>query len=189
MKKFILFSFLIFTFFSFMNSTSFSSEIEKKGPEEFEKKNLQVPRGGGPPVCVCPSPGREILAIRARPGSHAGRSWPKAWRTGPQLLNTVSRGQFGQCPSMGMHENYEISRNSGNPWNPKEIRQFLRKMENGGVRAVLVVPTARVLVYNYLPAPYLPAGGLPDRHVRHPTDRPDRPGFPKILKFAKTSSC
>ena len=57
-------------------------------------------------------------------------------------------------------------------------------MENGGVRAVLVVPTARVLVYNYLPAPYLPAGGLPDRHVRHPTGPSGPRRFPEILKFA-----
>ena len=35
---------------------------------------------------------------------------------------------------------------------------------------MLVVSTARALVYNYLPAPYLPAGGLPDRRVRCPTE-------------------
>ena len=33
-----------------------------------------------------------------------------------------------------------------------------------------MVSTARALVYNYLPAPYLPAGGLPDRRVRCPTE-------------------
>ena len=35
---------------------------------------------------------------------------------------------------------------------------------------MLVVSTARALVYNYLPAPYLPAGSLPDRGVRCPTE-------------------
>ena len=35
---------------------------------------------------------------------------------------------------------------------------------------MLVVSTARALVYNYLPAPYLPAGSLPDRRVRCPTE-------------------
>ena len=50
------------------------------------------------------------------------------------------------------------------------IRRFPQKTEKGGVRAVLVVSTARALVYNYLPAPYLPAGSLPDRGVRCPTE-------------------
>ena len=40
MRKFILFSLLFFTLFSFMNLTSYASEIESKGTEEFEKKNL-----------------------------------------------------------------------------------------------------------------------------------------------------
>ena len=35
---------------------------------------------------------------------------------------------------------------------------------------MLVVSTARALVYNYLPAPYLPSGSLPDRGVRCPTE-------------------
>ena len=50
------------------------------------------------------------------------------------------------------------------------IRRFPQKTEKGSVRAVLVVSTARALVYNYLPAPYLPAGSLPDRGVRCPTE-------------------
>ena len=33
-----------------------------------------------------------------------------------------------------------------------------------------MVSTARALVYNYLPAPYLSAGSLPDRRVRCPTE-------------------
>ena len=40
MRKLILFSLLFFTLFSFMNLNSYASEIENKGTEEFEKKNL-----------------------------------------------------------------------------------------------------------------------------------------------------
>ena len=50
-------------------------------------------------------------------------------------------------------------------------------MEEGGIQAVLVVCTARILVYNCLDAPYQPAGGLPDRHV----------GYPKAPKSEETN--
>ena len=61
---------------------------------------------------------------------------------------------------MGKRENQEI----------REIREIdvirrvSRKMKKGGVQAILVVCTARILVYNCLDAPYQPAGGLPDRY-------------------------
>ena len=53
---------------------------------------------------------------------------------------------------------------------------------------MLVVCTARILVYNCLEAPYLPPGGLPDRYVRYPNGPIGR-SFPlknlRTLKFFK----
>ena len=58
-------------------------------------------------------------------------------------------------------------------------------MKEGGIQAVLVVCTARILVYNCLDAPYQPAGGLPDRHVRYPTGPAGRSFWLKILRILK----
>ena len=65
------------------------------------------------------------------------------------------------------------------------IRRVSRKVKKGGVQAMLVVCTARILVYNCLDAPYLPAGGLPDRYVRYPTGPIGRSFALKILRILK----
>ena len=51
---------------------------------------------------------------------------------------------------------------------------------------MLVVSTARALVYNYLPAPYLPAGSLPDRGVRCPTEPSKRQMEMEVDGFLET---
>ena len=78
------------------------TKVSMKTPKRLKRfKRL----GGGPPrVCVSEPRPRNSR----NPGPAGLAHWPKAWRTSPQLLNTVSRGQFGQCPSMGMRENHEI---------------------------------------------------------------------------------
>ena len=86
----------------------FLDVIPKETSQEILKilESLKVGGGGGDPPRVCVSEPRPRNS--RNPGPAGLAHWPKAWRTSPQLLNTVSRGQFGQCPSMGMRENHEI---------------------------------------------------------------------------------